>query len=108
MQDFPAAHSMDTTWFAIDADDCVGIFEPNEGGAVPQNLPDIENEINLVDCLLKDKPEIIRRVQPLKIESVIEDINIESIQDIKILFAGMKSFQDYILKVRIPGIILKI
>jgi hypothetical protein len=83
MQDFPAAHSMDTTWFAIDADGCVGIFETNEGGAVPKDLPDIENEINLVDCLLKDKPEIIKQVQPLKIESVIEDINIESIQDIK-------------------------
>ena len=34
MQDFPAAHSMDTTWFAIDADGCVGIFNSDENGAV--------------------------------------------------------------------------
>jgi hypothetical protein len=36
MQDFPAAHSMDTEWFAIDADGNIGIFASGEGGAVPQ------------------------------------------------------------------------
>jgi hypothetical protein len=35
MSDFPAAHSMDTTWFAVDADGCVGMFDSGEGGAVP-------------------------------------------------------------------------
>jgi hypothetical protein len=35
MLDFPAAHSMDTTWFAVDADGCVGVFDSGEGGAVP-------------------------------------------------------------------------
>jgi hypothetical protein len=35
MSDFPAAHSMDTTWFAIDADGCVGVFKSYEAGAVP-------------------------------------------------------------------------
>lgn len=33
--DCPAAHSMDTTWFAIDADGFVGAFETGEGGALP-------------------------------------------------------------------------
>jgi hypothetical protein len=33
---FPAAHSMDTEWFAIDADGNIGIFASGEGGAVPQ------------------------------------------------------------------------
>jgi hypothetical protein len=83
MQDFPAAHSMDTTWFAIDADGCVGIFVTNEGGAVPKDVAEIENENNLVDFLQKDNPSIIKQVQPLKIESVIEYINIESLQDIQ-------------------------
>ena len=35
MEDFPAAHSMDTMWFAIDADGCVGVFQSGEAGAVP-------------------------------------------------------------------------
>jgi hypothetical protein len=33
--DFPAAHSMDTTWFAVDKDGRVGYFESGEAGAVP-------------------------------------------------------------------------
>ena len=37
MSDFPAAHSMDTTWFAIDADGYVGTFDSFESGAVPSN-----------------------------------------------------------------------
>jgi len=31
----PAAHSMDTDWFAVDALGHVGVFESGEGGAVP-------------------------------------------------------------------------
>lgn len=37
MQDFPAAHSMDTEWFAVDADGNIGIFDSGEGGAVPES-----------------------------------------------------------------------
>jgi hypothetical protein len=37
MQDFPAAHSMDTKWFAVDADGNIGIFRSGEGGAVPSS-----------------------------------------------------------------------
>lgn len=37
MQDFPAAHSMDTTWFAVDADGNIGMFDSGEGGAVPES-----------------------------------------------------------------------
>src|SRR4051812_32730243 len=35
--DFPAAHSMDTHWFAVDADGHVGRFSSGESGAVPVN-----------------------------------------------------------------------
>jgi hypothetical protein len=38
MQDFPAAHSMDTSWFAVDADGNVGTFRSSENGAVPKTL----------------------------------------------------------------------
>lgn len=34
--DFPAAHSMDTEWFAVDADGHVGCFYSGESGAVPE------------------------------------------------------------------------
>ena len=37
MQDFPAAHSMDTDWFAVDADGNIGLFDSGEGGAVPES-----------------------------------------------------------------------
>jgi hypothetical protein len=33
--DFPAAHSMDTTWFAVDEDGRVARFDSGEAGAVP-------------------------------------------------------------------------
>jgi hypothetical protein len=35
--DFPAAHSMDTTWFAVDRDGNVAVFVSGEAGAVPQD-----------------------------------------------------------------------
>jgi hypothetical protein len=35
--DYPAAHSMDTTWFAVDKEGHVAAFESAEGGAVPEN-----------------------------------------------------------------------
>ena len=37
MSDFPAAHSMDTTWFAVDAEGHIGMFNSGEGGAVPKS-----------------------------------------------------------------------
>ena len=33
--DFPAAHSMDTTWFAVDREGRVAVFDSGEAGAVP-------------------------------------------------------------------------
>jgi hypothetical protein len=35
LDDFPAAHSMDTVWFAVDKDGHVGCFWSGEAGAVP-------------------------------------------------------------------------
>jgi hypothetical protein len=34
--DFPAAHSMDTVWFAVDRDGHVALFRSGEAGAVPE------------------------------------------------------------------------
>jgi hypothetical protein len=35
MDDFPAAHSMDTEWFAVDSSGCLARFDSGEDGAVP-------------------------------------------------------------------------
>ena len=34
--DFPAAHSMDTVWFAVDRDGHVACFDSSEDGTVPE------------------------------------------------------------------------
>ena len=34
-EEFPAAHSMDTTWFAVDEEGHVGFFDTGENGAAP-------------------------------------------------------------------------
>ena len=39
LKDVPAAHSMDSTWFALDADGCVGVFQTGESGAIPKSAP---------------------------------------------------------------------
>jgi hypothetical protein len=37
--DFPAAHSMDTGWFAVDADGAIGCFRTHDSSAVPLREP---------------------------------------------------------------------
>jgi hypothetical protein len=41
--DYPAAHSMDTTWFALDKDGQIAAFESYEGGAVPNDALSDQN-----------------------------------------------------------------
>jgi hypothetical protein len=42
-QDYPAAHSMDTVWFAVDRDGHVAFFSSGEAGAVPEAAtPDVD------------------------------------------------------------------
>src|SRR4051794_10360255 len=36
--DYPAAHSMDTEWFAVDKDGHVGAFYSGEDGVVPREV----------------------------------------------------------------------
>jgi hypothetical protein len=58
--DYPAAHSMDTTWFAVDRDGVVGYFHSSETGVVPlQALP--QGDVPIVERLA----EVLPRVEPL-------------------------------------------
>jgi hypothetical protein len=36
MRDYPAAHSMDSTWFAVDANGELAFFDTGEGGCLPE------------------------------------------------------------------------
>jgi hypothetical protein len=47
--DFPAAHSMDTYWFAVDQAGHIGVFCSCEGGHVPAGAGD--NAIEVMDAL---------------------------------------------------------
>lgn len=86
MPDFPAAHSMDTTWFAIDADGYVGIFNSSEGGAVPRKLPGlaeiegvrIEYSSALMDILLPDREKLFEHNSSVKIEPVLDYLSIDT------------------------------
>ena len=37
--DFPAAHSMDTVWFAVDREGHIALFQSGENGHVPRDAP---------------------------------------------------------------------
>ncbi len=79
--DFPAAHSMDTTLFAIDADGCVGIFSSGEGGAVPENLTkvhgnEIEVEGDLLEILAKDNGLLIDR-DAIDIDFILQNLSLD-------------------------------
>ncbi len=52
--DPPAAHSMDTAWYAVDAEGNIGIFETGEDGALPSAAADTSGEYfdqSLLDCI---------------------------------------------------------
>jgi hypothetical protein len=81
MSDFPAAHSMDTTWFAIDADGYVGIFDSSQGGAVPQDRTEVDwNSIDdtseLVDILCQDKYGEIQNINSIDIAAFMKDASL--------------------------------
>jgi hypothetical protein len=48
--DFPAAHSMDTDWFAVDRDGHVGVFLSGEAGAVPTEAM---QDVDYSECLMR-------------------------------------------------------
>lgn len=59
--DYPAAHSMDTVWFAVDDDGHVGVFESHADGAVPRFVPELqyEEKYRFLDLLTKDSAEFL-------------------------------------------------
>ncbi len=61
--EYPAAHSMDTTWFAVDRDGFVAYFESGEAGAVPSEaLTDQEEDVT--SRVAKALPRTGERLDP--------------------------------------------
>lgn len=58
-RDFPAAHSMDTEWFAVDADGHVAVFVSGEAGAMPEEAGEADPDI----CA--DLEERLEEVEPI-------------------------------------------
>jgi len=59
-EDFPAAHSMDTTWFAVDAEGHVGRFGSGESGAVA-----VEAQLDDPGQVWRELCEILPRCTPI-------------------------------------------
>jgi hypothetical protein len=58
--DYPAAHSMDTMWFAVDRDGNVAAFDSAEGGAVPNEaLSEHEMDVLEVVAELGNESDVI-------------------------------------------------
>ena len=62
--DYPAAHSMDTWWFAVDNDGHVGLFFTGEAGALPSNAEggydtDLLEEITLLEVTMPRRLVVI-------------------------------------------------
>jgi len=63
MDEFPAAHSMDTTWFAVDEDGRVARFDSGEAGAVPVGAANGGGAADpSFDVLLLDVASVIDRL----------------------------------------------
>ncbi|MEQ8819334.1 MAG: hypothetical protein RLY93_03760 [Sumerlaeia bacterium] len=49
--DYPAAHSMDTEWFAVDDDGFIAVFDTGEDGFAPEDAPNTEADGDIVHML---------------------------------------------------------
>jgi len=68
MVDFPAAHSMDSAWFAVDRDGRVAYFSTGEAGAMPEDAAGSEELYGALAALPKRGEEIVEPYRNLPSE----------------------------------------
>ena len=66
MKDFPAAHSMDTHWFAVDEEGEIALFSTLENGAIPESTVHYGPEELLIKVLysLAESDERLKELLP--------------------------------------------
>jgi hypothetical protein len=106
--DFPAAHSMDTTWFAVDKCGHVAIFDGEEDGSVPWDALRMEDTLESarpcvgeLDRCLAEKI-IVPGVHGSKVESVTDGKKVERAEGFYLLGPGLKADSD---RIRTPVVI---
>ena len=70
--DFPAGHSMDTDWFAVDKDGNVAVFDSDQEGAVPIEIEGQTNRLELFEKYATPITPVLRRL--FLDEKVVENI----------------------------------
>jgi hypothetical protein len=73
-QDFPAAHSMDSAWFAVDRDGRVAYFSTGEAGAMPEDAADNEELYEALNALPKRGEEIVEPYRHLPSDDAPEAV----------------------------------
>ena len=83
--DFPAGHSMDTDWFAVDKDGNIAIFDSGEEGAVPIEFESGTYRLDLLHTQLLFFTSVIRKLylDEKVIENLLQKCSIEFLQQIK-------------------------
>ena len=59
VKEYPATHSMSTSWFAVDLDGNVAIIEFDENGPVPVSVPESSEDEVIFDVFSNDKENVI-------------------------------------------------
>src|SRR5947209_8771180 len=57
--DYPAAHSMDTYWFAVDSEEHIGLFETGEPGPVPVDARSNEDGVEMLKHIFFAAPDML-------------------------------------------------
>ena len=76
LEDFPAAHSMDTEWFAVDQQGQVARFRSGEAGAVPSDYRSLVGGQDSLDTILE---ELVRFAEEIPgFQFYVEDLTTEA------------------------------
>ncbi|MGK7942650.1 MAG: hypothetical protein AB4062_21320 [Crocosphaera sp.] len=100
MQEYPASHSMDTTWFAVDKEGNLGLFDSGEGGAVPKSNYQSQ-QISKIDCfddfLLAIAENYQNHLIPVNLsgEKISKCLNLKQLQDSINLEAENKTLMNF-------------
>ena len=70
MSDYPAAHSMDMFWFAVDKDGNVALFDTGEGGSKPKGIFPVFDEEEFLARVLLARAQSDSRLRALLPETL--------------------------------------